>query len=76
MWQDRREQESTSGWQPPLARRRAVPLRRMWRDQTGTTAIEFAFIALGLIYLMCGIIELDISSLASAWAAARCWAMC
>lgn len=31
--------------------------RRLWRDETGTTAIEFAFIALGLVYLMLGIIE-------------------
>jgi Flp pilus assembly pilin Flp len=32
-------------------------LRRLWRDDAGTTAIEFAFIALGLIYFMVGIIE-------------------
>jgi Flp pilus assembly pilin Flp len=32
-------------------------LRRLWRDDTGTTAIEFAFIALGVVYLMVGIIE-------------------
>ena len=32
-------------------------LRRLWRDDSGTTAIEFAFIALGLVYLMVGIIE-------------------
>lgn len=32
-------------------------LRRLWRDESGTTAIEFAFIALGLVYLMVGIIE-------------------
>jgi Flp pilus assembly pilin Flp len=32
-------------------------LRRLLRDDSGTTAIEFAFIALGLVYLMLGIIE-------------------
>jgi Flp pilus assembly pilin Flp len=32
-------------------------LRRLWRDDSGTTAIEFAFIALGLVYFMIGIIE-------------------
>src|SRR6185436_19419812 len=32
-------------------------LRRLWRDDTGTTAIECAFVALGLVYLMVGIIE-------------------
>lgn len=31
--------------------------RGLWRDDSGTTAIEFAFIALGLIYFMVGIIE-------------------
>jgi Flp pilus assembly pilin Flp len=32
-------------------------LRQLWRDDAGTTAIEFAFIALGLVYFMVGIIE-------------------
>jgi Flp pilus assembly pilin Flp len=36
-------------------------LRRLWRDDSGTTAIEFAFIALGLVYLMVGIIEFSIA---------------
>jgi len=31
--------------------------RRLWRDNAGTTAIEFAFIALGLVYFMVGTIE-------------------
>lgn len=58
MWQDRREQNRTSGRQRPWDRRaRVTPLSRLWRDQGGATAIEFAFIALGLIYFMFGIIE-------------------
>lgn len=32
-------------------------LRRLGRDDSGTTAIEFAFIALPVVYLMLGIIE-------------------
>ncbi|HEY1386540.1 MAG TPA: TadE/TadG family type IV pilus assembly protein [Dongiaceae bacterium] len=32
-------------------------MRRLWRDSRGTTAIEFAFIALGLIYFIVGIVE-------------------
>ena len=38
-------------------RRGRFSLRRLWRDDSGTTAIEFAFIALGVVYLMVGIIE-------------------
>jgi Flp pilus assembly pilin Flp len=49
-------QDSQSG---PLTRVRGgrFSLRRLWRDDSGTTAIEFAFIALGLVYFMVGIIE-------------------
>jgi Flp pilus assembly pilin Flp len=32
-------------------------LRRLWRDDSGTTAIEFGFCALPVVYLMVGIIE-------------------
>ena len=49
-------QDSRSG-QPTLVRGRRFSLRRLWRDDAGTTAIEFAFIALGVVYLMVGIIE-------------------
>ena len=47
-------QDSQSGHR---VRRGRFSLRRLWRDDSGTTAIEFAFIALGLVYLMVGIIE-------------------
>ena len=47
-------QDSQSGHR---VRRGGFSLRRLWRDDSGTTAIEFAFIALGLVYLMVGIIE-------------------
>ncbi|HET6620242.1 MAG TPA: TadE/TadG family type IV pilus assembly protein [Dongiaceae bacterium] len=57
MWQDRKEQDTISDRQRPLARIRVASLRRLWREQGGTTAIEFSFIALGLIYFMFGIIE-------------------
>ena len=36
-------------------------MRRLWRDESGTTAIEFAFIALGLVYFMIGIIEFSMA---------------
>src|SRR5215207_7305731 len=36
-------------------------LRRLWRDDSGTTAIEFAFIALGLVYFMVGIVEFSMA---------------
>ncbi len=47
-------QDSQSGHR---VRRGRFSLRRLWRDDSGTTAIEFAFVALGLVYLMVGIIE-------------------
>jgi Flp pilus assembly pilin Flp len=49
-------QDSRSGHQAQMRGGRFT-LRRLWRDDTGTTAIEFAFIALGVVYLMVGIIE-------------------
>ncbi|MGH7947712.1 MAG: TadE/TadG family type IV pilus assembly protein, partial [Candidatus Binataceae bacterium] len=36
-------------------------LCRLWRDDRGATAIEFAFIALGLIYFMIGIVEFSMA---------------
>ncbi|HEV8388459.1 MAG TPA: TadE/TadG family type IV pilus assembly protein [Dongiaceae bacterium] len=36
-------------------------MRRLWRDEAGTTAIEFAFIALGLVYFMVGIVEFSMA---------------
>jgi Flp pilus assembly pilin Flp len=50
-------QELRPGHQAQVVRGGRFTLRRLWRDDTGTTAIEFAFIALGLVYLMVGIIE-------------------
>lgn len=36
-------------------------LRRLWRDDAGTTAIEFAFIAIGLVYFIAGIVEFSLA---------------
>jgi Flp pilus assembly pilin Flp len=36
-------------------------LRRLWRDDSGTTAIEFGFCALPLVFLMVGIIEFSMA---------------
>lgn len=38
-------------------RRGRLTLRRLWRDDSGTTAIEFAFIGTIVIYFMVGILE-------------------
>ena len=57
MWQCTKEQGTRPGPQPSHGRARRILLRRLWRDEGGTTAIEFAFIALGLIYFMVGLIE-------------------
>jgi Flp pilus assembly pilin Flp len=57
MWQRAKAEDTRLGRQPPRVRASRILLRRLWRDEGGTTAIEFAFIALGLIYFMVGIIE-------------------
>jgi Flp pilus assembly protein TadG len=44
-----------------LSRRPHALVRRLWRDESGATAVEFAFIALGLIFLMIGIIEFSMA---------------
>lgn len=49
-------QDLQSGHQAHVRGGRLI-VRRLWRDDAGTTAIEFAFIALGLVYLLVGIIE-------------------
>jgi Flp pilus assembly pilin Flp len=36
-------------------------LRRLWRDDSGTTAIEFAFIGTTVIYFMVGILEFSLA---------------
>lgn len=55
-----KRQDAQSGHQAHVRGRR-FSLRRLWRDDAGTTAIEFAFIALGLVYLMIGIIEFSLA---------------
>ena len=61
MWQCTREQDSRSDRQPLRKRTPRDLLRRLWRDDGGTTAIEFAFIALGLIYFIVGIVEFSMA---------------
>lgn len=55
-----KRQDVQSGNQAHVRGRR-FSLRRLLRDDAGTTAIEFAFIALGLVYLMIGIIEFSLA---------------
>ena len=45
----------------PRVRGRRFSLRRLWRDDSGATAIEFAFVSLGVVYLMVGIIEFSMA---------------
>lgn len=55
-----KRQDVQSGDQAHVRGRR-FSLRRLWRDEAGTTAIEFAFVAIGLVYLMVGIIEFSMA---------------
>ncbi|HEX6120765.1 MAG TPA: TadE/TadG family type IV pilus assembly protein [Dongiaceae bacterium] len=57
MGQNRKELDSTSERLRTSAGTGRIARHRLWRDQGGTTAIEFSFVALGVIYFMCGIIE-------------------
>jgi Flp pilus assembly pilin Flp len=50
-------QEFPSLAQPAQVRARRWTLHRLWRDERGTTAIEFAFVGLATIYFIVGIIE-------------------
>jgi Flp pilus assembly pilin Flp len=47
-------------FQPPMRRGR-LALCRLWKDEAGSTAIEFAFVSLGLVYFMIGILEFSIA---------------
>ncbi len=55
-----KRQDVQSGDQAHVRGKR-FSLRRLWRDDAGTTAIEFAFVAIGLVYLMVGIIEFSMA---------------
>lgn len=62
MWNYRTKgQETRSDRQPPHGRKWGSTMRRLWRDERGTTAIEFGFIAIGLVYFMVGIIEFSMA---------------
>lgn len=53
-------QDLQSGHQARMHRGRST-LRRLWRDESGTTAIEFAFIGTVVIYFMVGILEFSLA---------------
>lgn len=58
MWKrGTRGQSFQSGSRSAQAPKRMRTLYRVWRDDSGATAIEFAFVSLFVIYLMVGIIE-------------------
>lgn len=61
MWKYRTKgQDLRSRCQPRLWNRRLI-MRRLLTDEGGTTAIEFALVALGLIYFMVGIVEFSMA---------------
>jgi Flp pilus assembly pilin Flp len=57
MWNDRTKGQDLERGPRPRIWGRRLTMRRLWRDEAGTTAIEFAFCALPVVYLMVGIIE-------------------
>jgi Flp pilus assembly pilin Flp len=57
MQQYRAKGQDLQSGHPARVRGGRFTLRRLWRDDAGTTAIEFALIGLGLVYFMVGIIE-------------------
>jgi Flp pilus assembly pilin Flp len=57
MWKHRTKGQDTQTHRSPLVRRHGLVVRRLFKHEGGATAIEFAFIALGLIYFIIGIIE-------------------
>jgi len=61
MWKYRTKGQGFERDGAPRAWRRGQIMRRLWRDDRGTTAIEFAFCALGLVYLMVAIIEFSMA---------------
>jgi Flp pilus assembly pilin Flp len=61
MWKYRTKGQEFESDRRPRLRNRTLSMRRLWRDEGGTTAIEFAFCALALIYFMVGIIEFSIA---------------
>jgi Flp pilus assembly pilin Flp len=61
MLKHRTNGQGLEGDRQPREWRRGRIMRRLWRDDRGTTAIEFAFCALGLVYLMVAIIEFSLA---------------
>ncbi len=61
MWKYRTKGHDLGSDRQPRMRGQRALLRRLWRDDRGTTAIEFAFCALGLVYLMVAIIEFSLA---------------
>jgi Flp pilus assembly pilin Flp len=61
MWKYRTKGQELASDRQPRRWSRGLTMRRLWRDEAGTTAIEFAFIALGLVYFMVGIVEFSMA---------------
>lgn len=61
MHEHRTKEQAMQSGRPARMRGGRFALRRLWRDDAGTTAIEFAFIALALIYLIVAIVEFSMA---------------
>lgn len=61
MWKYRTKGQELQPRRQQRLRNRRLIMRRLLTDEGGTTAIEFALIALGLIYFMIGIVEFSIA---------------
>ena len=57
MWKHHASGEDQRPHRPPFLRWRGLVLRRLRQDEGGATAIEFSFIAIGLFYIIIGIVE-------------------
>lgn len=61
MWKYRTKEQHVQPYRQPRLRNRRLIMRRLLRDDGGATAIEFALIALALIYFMVGIVEFSVA---------------
>jgi Flp pilus assembly pilin Flp len=61
MWNYRTKGQEFASDRQPRLRNRTPIMRRLRRDENGTTAIEFAFVAIPLVYLLLGIVEFSMA---------------
>jgi Flp pilus assembly pilin Flp len=57
MWKRRTKRQDSQTHRAPVLRKRGLIVRRLLKDEGGATAIEFATVALIIIYFLLGIVE-------------------